>query len=173
MDQFEQIYKDAKDSARVMAISVHPYIMGAPHRAKYFRKIFEDIAQEEGRAVLERLADRRLVSQGRAESAAVMVMDSWSYRSAFVPHDIAAPVQGAASGPLAGLTFVVKDMYASPASASAAAIRRFSKHKHLRRSIAAVVQKLLDAGATHHRQDDLRRIFLQRQRQSIRITARR
>ena len=32
MDQFEQIYKDAKGSARVMAISVHPYIMGAAPR---------------------------------------------------------------------------------------------------------------------------------------------
>ena len=48
MDQFEQIYKDAKalDSARVMAISVHPYIMGAPHRAKYFRMIFEKIRKK-------------------------------------------------------------------------------------------------------------------------------
>jgi peptidoglycan/xylan/chitin deacetylase (PgdA/CDA1 family) len=46
MDQFEQIYKDAKGSARVMAISVHPYIMGAPHRAKYFRKIFEKIRRK-------------------------------------------------------------------------------------------------------------------------------
>ena len=46
MDQFEQIYKDAKGTARVMAISVHPYIMGAPHRAKYFRKIFEKIRKK-------------------------------------------------------------------------------------------------------------------------------
>src|SRR5271169_623747 len=46
VDQFEQIYKDAKGSARVMAISVHPYIMGAPHRAKYFRKIFEKIRKK-------------------------------------------------------------------------------------------------------------------------------
>ncbi|MEX2128252.1 MAG: polysaccharide deacetylase family protein [Xanthobacteraceae bacterium] len=43
IDQFEQIYADARDSARVMAMSVHPYIMGAPHRAKHFRKIFEMI----------------------------------------------------------------------------------------------------------------------------------
>jgi allantoinase len=41
IDQFEQIYADAEDSARVMAISVHPYIMGAPHRTRYFRQIFE------------------------------------------------------------------------------------------------------------------------------------
>jgi peptidoglycan/xylan/chitin deacetylase (PgdA/CDA1 family) len=43
IDQFEQIYADAEDSARIMAISVHPYIMGAPHRTKYFRRIFETI----------------------------------------------------------------------------------------------------------------------------------
>ena len=46
MDQFEQIYKDSKDGARVMAISVHPYIMGAPHRAKYFRQIFQKIRKK-------------------------------------------------------------------------------------------------------------------------------
>jgi allantoinase len=43
IDQFEQIYADAADSARVMAISAHPYIMGAPHRTRYFRQIFETI----------------------------------------------------------------------------------------------------------------------------------
>ena len=70
MDQFEQIYADAEDSARVMALVVHPYIMGAPHRLKYFRKIFAEHPQEEaGRAVLDRRADLRLVSQGRAEGA--------------------------------------------------------------------------------------------------------
>jgi peptidoglycan/xylan/chitin deacetylase (PgdA/CDA1 family) len=37
IDQFEQLYRDARDSARVMALVVHPYIMGAPHRLKYFR----------------------------------------------------------------------------------------------------------------------------------------
>jgi allantoinase len=43
MDQFEQIYADSADSARVMALVVHPYIMGAPHRLKYFRRIFENL----------------------------------------------------------------------------------------------------------------------------------
>ncbi len=46
IDQFEQIYADAEGSARVMAISVHPYIMGAPHRTKYFRRIFETIRKK-------------------------------------------------------------------------------------------------------------------------------
>jgi allantoinase len=42
-DQFEQIYADAADSARVMALVLHPYIMGAPHRLKYFRRAIEVI----------------------------------------------------------------------------------------------------------------------------------
>jgi peptidoglycan/xylan/chitin deacetylase (PgdA/CDA1 family) len=46
LDQFEQIHEDAATSARVMALVIHPYIMGAPHRAKYFRRIFEVIRQK-------------------------------------------------------------------------------------------------------------------------------
>jgi allantoinase len=59
LDQFEQIYEDAVDSARIMALVIHPYIMGAPHRAKYFRRIFEvikqkpDVAFMTGEAILD------------------------------------------------------------------------------------------------------------------------
>jgi peptidoglycan/xylan/chitin deacetylase (PgdA/CDA1 family) len=45
-DQFEQIYADSAKSARVMALVVHPYIMGAPHRLKYFRRVLEVIRQK-------------------------------------------------------------------------------------------------------------------------------
>jgi len=44
MDQFEQLYEDSRESARVMALVIHPYIMGAPHRLKWFRKVFERIS---------------------------------------------------------------------------------------------------------------------------------
>ncbi|MCY1540733.1 putative urate catabolism protein [compost metagenome] len=47
IDQFEQLYADAKDSARVMALVVHPYIMGAPHRLRYFREALAHIQQHE------------------------------------------------------------------------------------------------------------------------------
>jgi allantoinase len=47
LDQFEQIYADSKDSARVMALVVHPYIMGAPHRLKYYRRALEHIRQRQ------------------------------------------------------------------------------------------------------------------------------
>jgi allantoinase len=43
MDQFEQLYADSRDSARVMALVVHPYVMGAPHRTKYYRRALQEI----------------------------------------------------------------------------------------------------------------------------------
>ncbi len=46
-DQFDQIHRDSRDSARVMALVVHPYIMGAPHRCRYFRDILEKISRYE------------------------------------------------------------------------------------------------------------------------------
>jgi len=41
MDQFEQLHADSRESARVMALVVHPYIMGVPHRLKWFRQVIE------------------------------------------------------------------------------------------------------------------------------------
>jgi peptidoglycan/xylan/chitin deacetylase (PgdA/CDA1 family) len=48
IDQFEQLYADAARSARVMALVVHPYIMGAPHRLKYFRNALAYIREHQG-----------------------------------------------------------------------------------------------------------------------------
>jgi allantoinase len=48
IDQFEQLHSDAEESARVMAIVVHPYIMGAPHRMRYFREALEHIRSRPG-----------------------------------------------------------------------------------------------------------------------------
>ena len=48
IDQFDQLYADAEKSARVMALVVHPYIMGAPHRLKYFRKALAHAASHPG-----------------------------------------------------------------------------------------------------------------------------
>jgi peptidoglycan/xylan/chitin deacetylase (PgdA/CDA1 family) len=48
IDQFEQLYADARHSARVMALVVHPYIMGAPHRLKYFRNAIAAIQGNAG-----------------------------------------------------------------------------------------------------------------------------
>jgi peptidoglycan/xylan/chitin deacetylase (PgdA/CDA1 family) len=48
IDQFDQLYADARQGARVMALVVHPYIMGAPHRLKYFRGALAHICRHDG-----------------------------------------------------------------------------------------------------------------------------
>jgi allantoinase len=47
-DQFDALYQEGAESARVMAISTHPYITGVPYRIKYFEMIFDYIKQFEG-----------------------------------------------------------------------------------------------------------------------------
>ena len=43
IDQFDELYANARESARIMALVVHPYIMGVPHRLRYFREALEHI----------------------------------------------------------------------------------------------------------------------------------
>ena len=47
-DQFDTLYQEGKESARIMAISTHPYITGVPHRIRYYDRIFEYIKGHEG-----------------------------------------------------------------------------------------------------------------------------
>ena len=47
-DQFDTLYREGAESARVMAISTHPYITGVPHRIKYYDMIFDYIRRFEG-----------------------------------------------------------------------------------------------------------------------------
>lgn len=48
IDQFDRLYHEGEKSARVMAISVHPYITGVPHRIGYLEKLYEYIRQRPG-----------------------------------------------------------------------------------------------------------------------------
>jgi peptidoglycan/xylan/chitin deacetylase (PgdA/CDA1 family) len=45
IDHFDRLYQDGEKTARVMAISVHPYISGAPHRIGYLEKLYDYIRQ--------------------------------------------------------------------------------------------------------------------------------
>jgi allantoinase len=47
-DQFETLYAEGVKSARVMAIAVHPYITGVPHRIKYFDKVLAFLKKQRG-----------------------------------------------------------------------------------------------------------------------------
>jgi amidase len=70
------------------------------------------------------------------------------YRSAFVPHDLKAPVVGVATGPLAGLTCVVKDMYDIAGERTGSGNPTILEHQPIANKNADCIQKLLDAGAT-------------------------
>jgi len=75
-------------------------------------------------------------------------MPPQGYRSCFVPHDIKAPIRGATSGPLAGLTAVVKDMYdIAGERAGCGSPEWLATHGPAARH-SAPVQKILDAGVT-------------------------
>lgn len=49
-DQFDRLYAEGEDNARVMAISVHPYITGVPHRIKYLEELLDYVGGHEGTA---------------------------------------------------------------------------------------------------------------------------
>ena len=57
IDQFDRLYAEGEKSARVMAISVHPYITGVPHRIGYLEKLYEYILQRPGVADVDWRAD--------------------------------------------------------------------------------------------------------------------
>ncbi len=69
-------------------------------------------------------------------------------RSAFVPHDLKAPLAGAASGPLSGLTVAIKDMYDIAGERTGGGNPDWLAAQQPAAKNAAVVQKLLVAGAT-------------------------
>jgi len=76
------------------------------------------------------------------------VLTSGRRGSAFVPHDIARPIRGATSGPLAGLTVAVKDMYDIAGERTGGGNPRWLDTHPPAEKNAAAVQRLLDAGAS-------------------------
>jgi len=47
VDQFDRLYQEGAVQPRVMSMSIHPYIMGVPHRIKYFEAAYDYMLQHE------------------------------------------------------------------------------------------------------------------------------
>jgi len=47
-DQFDRLYAEGTKNPRVMAIAVHPYIHGVPHRIKYFEAVYDYLRRKKG-----------------------------------------------------------------------------------------------------------------------------
>ena len=51
-DQFDRLYQEGAENARVMAISMHPYITGVPHRIRYLEELLDYVIGHEGVALM-------------------------------------------------------------------------------------------------------------------------
>ena len=47
-DQFDRLYAEGETRPRIMAMAIHPYISGQPHRIKYLEQIYEHINSHPG-----------------------------------------------------------------------------------------------------------------------------
>jgi peptidoglycan/xylan/chitin deacetylase (PgdA/CDA1 family) len=48
IDQFDRLYAEGKSRAKIMALAIHPYISGQPHRIKYLEAIYDHVRRFEG-----------------------------------------------------------------------------------------------------------------------------
>jgi allantoinase len=48
IDQFDRLYQESATNARVMAISIHPYITGVPHRIRYLEELLDYVIGHDG-----------------------------------------------------------------------------------------------------------------------------
>jgi allantoinase len=48
IDSFERLYREGAERAKIMAIAIHPYISGQPHRIKYLEAVYEHISRYDG-----------------------------------------------------------------------------------------------------------------------------
>jgi len=70
MAQFDRLYKDGATTPRVMAISVHPYLSGVPHRIAYLERLYDYVLKHEGVLVWtgEQILDWFLEQQSKAST---------------------------------------------------------------------------------------------------------
>jgi len=48
IDQFDRLYAEGKDRAKIVTLAIHPYISGQPHRIKYLEQIYDYVNQFDG-----------------------------------------------------------------------------------------------------------------------------
>ena len=46
--QFNQLHKESKETTKIMAISIHPYLTGVPHRINYLNQLLDYILDYDG-----------------------------------------------------------------------------------------------------------------------------
>jgi allantoinase len=47
-DQFDRLYAEGKNRAKIIALAIHPYLSGQPHRIKYLESIYDYVSRFDG-----------------------------------------------------------------------------------------------------------------------------
>jgi allantoinase len=72
IDQFERLYAEGEKRAKILALAIHPYISGQPHRMKYLEQIYDFANRHKG--VLHwngaEILDWYLAERGKGRKAA-------------------------------------------------------------------------------------------------------
>ncbi len=48
IDQFDRLYQESESRAKIVALAIHPYISGVPHRIRYLEEIYDYVARFNG-----------------------------------------------------------------------------------------------------------------------------
>ena len=48
MDQFRRLHAEGAERPKIIAVAIHPYISGQPHRIRYLEEIYEEVSRFEG-----------------------------------------------------------------------------------------------------------------------------
>ena len=48
IDQFDRLYEEGRERAKILSLAIHPYISGQPHRIKYLEAIYDYARRFEG-----------------------------------------------------------------------------------------------------------------------------
>ena len=48
IDQFDRLYAESADRAKIVSLAIHPYLSGQPHRIKYLEAIYDYVKKFEG-----------------------------------------------------------------------------------------------------------------------------
>ena len=48
IDTFDRLYQEGAERAKIMAIAIHPYISGQPHRIKYLEQVYDHLNRHAG-----------------------------------------------------------------------------------------------------------------------------
>ena len=48
IDQFDRLYEEGAERAKILSLAIHPYISGQPHRIRYLEAFYDHVAQKAG-----------------------------------------------------------------------------------------------------------------------------